>query len=65
MYVAECGVYVFEITASADDGHVLQAWQTRSEDWPLLVWEMDGYSIDDAKAQAERFAAEHVPPILA
>ena len=61
-HVAECGVYVFEISA-AGNGHLLQMWQSRSEDWPLLVWEMDGYSLDEAKAQAERLADQHVPAI--
>lgn len=62
LHVAECGMYVFEISA-ADNGHLLQMWQTRSEDWPLLVWEMDGFSLDGAKARAERLADQHVPMI--
>lgn len=64
LYVAECGMYVFEISAAADRGYLLQMWQARPEDSPLLFWEMDGYSIDDAKERAERLANQHVPAIL-
>jgi hypothetical protein len=39
-------------------------WQTRSEDWPLVVWEMDGFSLEEANARAERLAAERVPVII-
>ncbi|MBV9997680.1 MAG: hypothetical protein JO015_01070 [Verrucomicrobia bacterium] len=64
LHVAECGMYVFEISRSTDQGYVLQMWQTRPEDWPLLVWEMDGFSLDEAKGRAERLADQHVPVIL-
>jgi len=67
LHVAECGMYVFEISKALEPamGYLLQMWQTRPEDWPLLVWEMDGYSLDEAKARAERLADQHVPFILA
>jgi hypothetical protein len=39
-------------------------WQTRPEDWPLVVWEMDGFSLDEAKERAERLANQHVPVIV-
>jgi hypothetical protein len=45
-------------------GYALQMWRLRPEDWPLLVWEMDGYSLDEAKARAERLADQHVPAIV-
>ena len=67
LHVAEAGIYVFEISKALEPamGYLLQMWQTRSEDWPLLVWEMDGYSgLDEAKAKAERLATQHVPAIL-
>jgi hypothetical protein len=65
-HVAECGLYAFEISRgkAPDTGHVLQVWQTRPEDWPLLVWEMDGFSLEEAKARAERLADERVPVII-
>ena len=56
MHVAKCGDYVFEITVSTESGYLLQMWQTRPEDWPLLTWEMDGFSLEEAKARAERLA---------
>ena len=65
VYVAECGPYRFDICRMPDDtGYVLQMWQLRPEDWPLLVWELDGYSLDEAKARAERLADQHVPVII-
>jgi hypothetical protein len=64
LYVAEAGIYVFEISATIDRGYVLQMWQIRPEDWPLLFWEMDGYSLDEANDPAERLADQHVPVIV-
>ncbi|MBV9877484.1 MAG: hypothetical protein JO025_22340 [Verrucomicrobia bacterium] len=64
LYFAECGPYSFEICYSPDQGYVLQMWQLRPEDWPLLVWEMDGYRLAEAQARAERLANQHVPIIL-
>jgi hypothetical protein len=63
MYFSELGLYTFEISHTVDQGYVLEVWQTRSEDWPLLVWEMDGFTLDEAKAKAERLADQHVPAI--
>ena len=46
LYAAECGPYSFEICRMPDNtGYVLQMWQLRPEDWPLLVFELDGYSL--------------------
>jgi len=45
-------------------GYALQRWQVRPEDWPLVVWEMDGFSLPEAKGRAERLANQHVPVIL-
>ena len=64
MYFAECGMYSFEISKTPDAGYALQMWQIRPEDWPLLLWEMDGYSLEEAKARAERLADHHVSIIL-
>jgi hypothetical protein len=64
MYLAEGGMYSFEISKTADAGYVLQMWQIRPEDWPLLFWEMDGYSLEEAKERAERLADQHVPVIM-
>ena len=65
MHVAEAGTYVFEISKAPDPGtgYVLQMWQTRPEDWPLVVWEMDGFSLEEAKERDERLANQHVPAI--
>ena len=65
MHAASLGQYVFEISKAPEPGtgYLLQMWQTRSEDWPLVVWEMDGFSLDEAKARAERLADQHVPAI--
>jgi hypothetical protein len=53
MLAAECGPYVFEISQAPKPGpgYLLQVWQTRPEDWPLVVWEMDGYGLEEAKAE--------------
>lgn len=40
-------------------------WQLRPEDWPLVVWEMDGFNLEEAKEQAERLAAPRIPDIVA
>ena len=45
-----------QFDAASGAGYVLQMWQIRPEDWPLLLWEMDGYSLEEAKARAERLA---------
>lgn len=65
LHVAEAGMYVFEISEALEPAmaYLLQMWQTRPEDWPLLMWEMDGFSLDEAKANAERLADQHVPTI--
>ena len=44
-------------------GYLLQMWQTRPEDWARVVWEMDGFSLEEAKERAERLADQHVPAI--
>jgi len=44
-----------QFDAASGAGYVLQMWQIRPEDWPLLLWEMDGYSLEEAKARAERW----------
>ena len=64
LFYAECGRYTFEICKTSDAGHVLQMWQLRPEDWPLVVWGMDGFSVEEAKARAERLANQHVPVIM-
>jgi hypothetical protein len=64
LYFAECGPYSSEISRTADTGYLLQMWQIRPEDWPLLFWEMDGYSLEEAKDKAERLANQHVPDIV-
>lgn len=65
LHVAEYGMYVFEISKAPEPstGYLLQMWQTRSEDWPLVVWEMDGFSLEEAKERAEHLADQHVPVI--
>lgn len=65
MLAAACGPYTFEISRMPDNaGYVLQMWQLRPEDWPLVVWEMDGFSLAEAKDRAERLADERVPDIV-
>jgi hypothetical protein len=64
IYVAESGLYDFEIRSTPNVGYRLRMWQIRPEDSPLLFWEMDGYSLEEAQARAERLAARQVPAIL-
>jgi hypothetical protein len=64
LYFAECGPYSFEICHTSDQGYVLQMWQVRPEDWPLLFWERDGYGLEEAKGRAERLADQHVPVLV-
>jgi hypothetical protein len=59
LYFAECGPYNFEICRTTDQGYLLQMWQIRTGGWPLLFWEMDGYSLEEAQARAERLANQH------
>jgi hypothetical protein len=63
LYYTECGRYTFEVCRTSDAGHTLQMWEIRNEDSPMLVWEMDGFSLDEAKERAERLANQHVPVI--
>jgi hypothetical protein len=64
VYFAECGMYDFEIRSTPDMGYLLRMYQIRPEDSPLLWWAMDGYSLEEAKAKAERLADQHMPPII-
>ena len=64
VYVAECGPYDFEIRSTRNAGYRLRMYRVRSENSPLLVWERDGYGLEDAMERAERLADEHVPAIL-
>jgi hypothetical protein len=64
LFYTECGRYTFEVCRTSDAGHMLQMWQQRPEDCPLLVWETDGYSLDEAKERAERLAGPHVPVMM-
>jgi hypothetical protein len=52
------------LKAQVGTGYLLQMWQTRPEDWPLVVWEMDGFSLEAAKARAEGLANQRVPVIV-
>jgi hypothetical protein len=62
LYVAECGPYSFDICRMLDDtGYALQVWQLRPEDWPLVVWELDSFSLEETKDRAKHLAAQHVP----
>jgi hypothetical protein len=62
-YVAECGPYDFEIRSTRNNGYLLRMYRVRSEDSPLLVWERDGFGLEDAVERAGRLADEHVPAI--
>jgi hypothetical protein len=66
LFAAECGPYIFEITKAPEPGtgYLLQMWQTRPEDWALVVWESDGFTLEEAKDRAECLAAQHIPDIL-
>jgi hypothetical protein len=63
VHFAECGPYDFEIRATPGAGYLLRMYQIRPQDSPLLLWSMDGYSLDEAKDRAERLADQHVPVI--
>jgi hypothetical protein len=45
--------------------HQLRMWLIRPEDAPLLWWENDFYSLEEAKAKTERLADQNLPPIMA
>jgi hypothetical protein len=64
VYMAECGRYGFELRNTPNKGYLLRMWEIRPEDSPLLFWENDGYSLDEAKDRAERLADQHVPVIV-
>jgi hypothetical protein len=63
LYFAELGLYTFEIGHTLKQGYVLQMWQTRPEATPILFFEMDGCTLEEAKDRAERLADQHVPAI--
>ena len=63
MYLAECGMYSFEASRTYEAGYLLQMWQIWPEDWPLVVWQMDGFTLEEAKERAEHLADQHVPAI--
>jgi hypothetical protein len=64
VYTAECGRYEFQIRNMPNMGYLLRMWEIRPEDSPILFWEMDGYSLQEAQARAERLADQHVPVIV-
>lgn len=64
VHVTEWGRYGFEIRAAPNTGYLLRMWQIRPEDSPLLFWEKDGYSLEEAKGRAERLADQHVPAVV-
>ena len=62
--IAECRPYAFEIcTSAATNGYLLRRWRIRPEDSAILFWERDSFSLEEAKARAERLADRHVPSI--
>ena len=60
---ADCGPFSFEIIRTHHRDYLLQVWRYPSKGAPLLWWEYDGFSLDEAKAKAERLADHHVPAI--
>ena len=64
VHAAECGRYDFEIRSTPNMGYRLRMYEIRPEDPPLLFWEMDGHSLEEAKGRAERLADRHVPVIV-
>ena len=64
VYTAECGRYDFEIRNIPNKGYSLRMWEIRPEDSPLLFWENDSYTLDEAKARAQALADRHVPVIV-
>jgi hypothetical protein len=65
LHFAECGPFGFEVIRTHDRDYLLQVWRYPLEGSPLLWWERDGFSLDGAKAKAERLADHHVPAITA
>lgn len=63
LHFAECGPFSFEIIHTHNRDYLLQMWRYPATDSPLLWWEYDGFSLDEAKAKAERLAGHHVPAI--
>jgi hypothetical protein len=63
LHFAECGPFSFEILHTHGRAYLLQMWRYPPKDAPLLWWEYDGFSLDEAKAKAERLANHHVPAI--
>lgn len=53
-----------QFDAASGAGYVLQMWQIRPEDWPLLLWEMDGYSLEGGEGPSGALGDQHVPIIL-
>jgi hypothetical protein len=60
---ADCGPFSFEIIRTHHRDYLLQVWRYPPKGAPLLWWEYDGFSLDEAKAKAERLADHHVPAI--
>ena len=48
-HTAECGRFEFELRVTANMGHCLRLWDIRSEERPLLVWENDDFSLEEAR----------------
>ena len=59
---AECGPYRFENCHSPDTGYLLQTWQIRPEEWPPLVWEMDGYGLYEGAGRTPGWPARSGHP---
>jgi hypothetical protein len=63
LHFADCGPFSFEIIRTHHRDYLLQVWRYPPKGAPLLWWEYDGFSLDEAKGRAERLADEHVPVI--
>lgn len=59
LHFAGCGLYDFEIRATAGMKYQLRMWLLRPEDSPLLWWENDFYGLEEAEAKAERLADQN------
>ena len=63
LHFADCGPFSFEIIRTHGSGYRLQVWRYPLNGAPLLWWEREGFSLEEAKAKADRLADHHVAAI--
>jgi hypothetical protein len=61
VYAASAAGYDFEISSSADRDWRLCMWQLRRGNRRLLLWDKNGYTLEEAQWTASQLLAKYIP----